>query len=70
MVNPKHYHILNGKAVLCHTLAIIFILVGTWRFMWEQAAITGRAERSSQCLLLGLAVIMLAVSSTKADSHY
>lgn len=64
VVHPKHYHILNGKAVLCHTLAVVFILIGTWRFMCEQAAITGRGERSSQLWLLGPAVLMLAVSST------
>lgn len=62
VTNPKHAKMLRGKACLCQILAIVVLLVGTYRFIQEQGAVNGTSSRASQWSLLAAAVLILGVS--------
>ncbi|KAK5072498.1 hypothetical protein LTR51_005136, partial [Lithohypha guttulata] len=40
VVRPEHYHMLRYKACICQVVAIIVLLIGSYRFFCEQNAIS------------------------------
>lgn len=62
VVRPDHYNILRNKAAMCQAIAIIILLIGSYRFFREQLAIEGKGDRASQWSLLAMGVLILAVS--------
>lgn len=63
VVRPKHADMLRHRARLCQILAILVLLVGTYRFFCEQNAICGTGRRASQWSLLVAGLLTLAVGT-------
>lgn len=63
VVRPEHADMLRNKACLCQALAIVILLIGTYRFFCEQNAINGTGSRASQWSLLTAGLLILAVST-------
>ena len=62
IVRPDHARMLRNKACLCQGLAIVILLIGSYRFFREQNAIKGTGTRASQWSLLAAGILTLAVS--------
>lgn len=56
---------LRNKACLCQVLAIVILVIGSYRFFREQSAINETGTRASQWSLLAAGVFTLAVSTPR-----
>ena len=52
VVRPGYHHTLRYKACMCQIVAVILLLLGTYRFLREQSALKGTSQRPSQSTLL------------------
>lgn len=62
-MRPDHYNMFRYTACICHALAIISLLFGTYRFFCEQSAINGTGTRPGQWTLLATGLAILAAST-------
>ena len=61
VVRPEHYHMLRYKACICQVVAIIVLLIGSYRFFCEQNAINELGKRTSPWSLLAIGALILLV---------
>lgn len=64
VVRPDHYNMFRYKACICQVLAILILLIGTYRFFCEQDAINKTGTRANQWSLLATGVAILVVGSS------